>query len=691
MKDWYKQTDIMLGIGVVAVIAMLVIPMPSMLLDLLLTLSIMISLVTLLTAMFSQKNTDFSVFPSLLLVTTVFRLALNVSTTRLILMKGPAFDGKLIRAFGEFVVGGQYVIGFIIFLILVLVQMIVITKGATRISEVAARFTLDALPGKQMSIDSDLSAGILSEEEARKKRDELRKEVDFYGQMDGATKFVQGDVRVGLIITAINIIGGLIIGVAMRNETWDNALKIYTLLTVGDGLVAQIPSLLITTATGMVVTRAGSEKDLASDLTGQLFSNPRVLWVVAGTMLVSVFIPGFPIVSPLLIGAFIGFLAFIIMRNAKKEGELSEQKGKEQKSAPSAERFLDEIAVDPLKLEIGYNLIPMVDPAKGGSLLERITNLRQKFAREMGMVIPPIRINDNMDLEGNDYSILVGGIEVAHASAYPDKIVALDSGNVRQEIEGDPYKDPAYNLSAVLIPPEKKSEAEEKGYLAVDATNIIVTHMSEILRNYATQIMGREEVKMLLDKTKQKYPAVVEEISANLNRGIVQHVLHNLLKENVSIKNLVAIFETMADNAEKTKDPVLLTEMVRQRLGRQVVNQYADKNKLKIIQIDPMIENEMRASLSYDEREGRIIALDPHLQVQFRDAFINAFNDVNSKGNFPVFLTSAEIRTGIFSLLERELNTRTFAVIAFEELPSDIDIEVSGHAILKDKEEMNIQ
>ncbi|MDH5717813.1 MAG: flagellar biosynthesis protein FlhA [Spirochaetia bacterium] len=686
MKDWYKQTDIMLGVAVIAIIAMLVIPLPAILLDLLLTVSIMISLVALLVAMYNKKNTDFSVFPSLLLVTTVFRLALNVSTTRLILMKGPAFDGKLIQAFGEFVVGGQYVIGFIIFLILVLVQMIVITKGATRISEVAARFTLDALPGKQMSIDSDLSAGILSEEEARKKRDELRKEVDFYGQMDGATKFVQGDVRVGLVITAINIIGGLIIGIAMRGETWESALKIYTLLTVGDGLVAQIPSLLITTATGMVVTRAGSEKDLAADLTGQLFTNPKVLWIVSLTIISSAIIPGFPVVSPLMIGGMLAFLAYMITESAKKEKEISEKTKKDKKSAPSTERFLDEIAVDPLKLEIGYNLIPLVDPSKGGSLLDRITNLRQKFARDMGMIIPPIRINDNMDLEGNDYSILVGGIEVAHANAYPDKLAALDSGNVKTKMEGEAYKDPAYHLSAILISPDKKADAEKNGYLVVDASNIIITHLSEVLRNYATQIMGREEVKMLLDKTKEKYPAVVDELNSNLSRGIVQSVLHNLLKENVSIKNLVGIFETLADNAEKIKDPVVLTELVRQRIGRQITAQFAEKGILKIIQIDPIIENEMRSSVVFDEREGKIIALDPHIQVKVRDSFIKAFNEAQEKGIFPVFLTASEIRSGVFSILERELNSRSFAVAAYEELATDIKIDIIGQAIYKEEE-----
>ena len=689
MKKWYEQTDILLGIAVVAVVAMLVIPIPAMLLDMLLGISIMIGLITLLTTMYNTKSSDFSVFPSLLLITTVYRLALNVSSTRLILSDGPAFDGQLIRSFGEFVVSGNYIIGFVIFLILIFVQMMVITKGATRISEVAARFTLDALPGKQMSIDSDLASNIITEEEARQKRDELRREVDFYGQMDGATKFVQGDVRVGLVITVINIIGGLIIGMVMHNMTASDALKTFTLLTIGDGLVAQVPSLLITTATGLVVTRASSSNNIATDISNQLFYNPRIIWIVAATLGASSIIPGFPKLPLLMIAAFLGFVAYLIQDKKEKDSQraLSEEK---QKKTGVAEKFLDEIVVEPLKLEIGYNLVPLVNKEQGGTLLEKITMLRQKLAREMGMIVPPIRINDNMDLDGNEYVILVNGIEVAKAKAYPDKLVALDRGKVTEKMEGEAYKDPTFNVDSVLIPTDKRAEAEGKGYLVVDTNNILITHLSETLKNYNTQIMGREEIKLLLEKTKEKYPSVVEEVTKNMSSSGIQQVFHNLLKENISIRNIVVILETLADHCEQTKDSVSLTEMVRQKLGIQIVNPYAEEGKIKVIQIDPLIENELRKAIHFDEKEGRSFAIEPNTQLKIRDALLKAFNSTQEEGRFPIFITSSEVRMGVFMILEREINTRSFMVIAYEEVPQNIRVEFITQAIIHKEQQEEV-
>ncbi|HMY10339.1 MAG TPA: flagellar biosynthesis protein FlhA, partial [Turneriella sp.] len=503
MKKWYQQGDIMLGIAVIAVVAMLIIPLPAMLLDFLLAVSIMISIVALLTAMFNREIADFSVFPTLLLVSTVYRLALNVSSTRLILAKGPAFEGKLIRAFGEFVVGNNYVIGFVVFIILVLVQMMVITKGATRISEVSARFALDALPGRQMAIEADITSGRVTEEEGRRRNENLRREVDFYGQMDGATKFVQGDVRVGLIITAINIIGGLIIGMAMRGENLATALKTYTLLTIGDGLVAQIPSLLITTATGMVVTRAGAKNDLTTELSVQMFQNSRALYITAGALFAASLVPGFPKISLWVISLFLGFLAYN-MRQQKKAESQKQEAIQEQQKVGSTERFLDELAVDPLKIEIGFNLVALLDRKQGGTLLDRITNLRQKMASDLGMIVPPVRINDNLDLDGNEYVILIGGIEVARTKVYPEYLGALSNPNVREEIKAVSPElvvtDPAFGQRVILIDPEKKREAEEKGYIVIDASTMIITHLQETFRAYAPQIMGREEVKLLLDK-----------------------------------------------------------------------------------------------------------------------------------------------------------------------------------------------
>lgn len=693
-KKWYQEIDVMIGMAVVAVVAMLVIPIPAFLLDTLLAVSLMLSLVILLTAMFNRQNTDFSVFPTMLLVTTVFRLALNVSSTRMILLKGPAFDSMMIRAFGEFVVGNSYVIGFIVFLILVLVQMMVITKGATRISEVAARFALDGLPGKQMSIDSDHQAGIISEEEARKKREELRQEVNFYGQMDGATKFVQGDVRVGLIITAINLVGGLIIGMVLRGESFASALQTYSLLTVGDGLVSQIPSLLITTATGLVVTRAGADAALGDQLSKQLFKEPKTLWTVAAALAAAALIPGFPRLSLLGIAALMGFLAFSISRaKAQEQQEEHRQKDGQIQKSSGGDRFLDEIAIEPLKIDFGYNLIPLVDPSQGGQLLDRVTALRKKFAVEMGMIVPPIRITDNMEFkDGNEYAIMVGGVQVANGRAFPDRLAALDSGGVSEKMSGEKYSDPTYGLNAILIAPEKKAEAESKGYIVVDANNIIVTHLSDVLKTYATQIMGREEIKLLMEKMREKYPSLVSEVEKGLASapGTLQSVLHNLLKENVSIRNMPAILETIADMLPKSQDAVMLTEYVRQRLGRQIVQLYSDNKILRSIQVEATIENELRNAITYDAQEGRIFTMDPQDQILIRDSFIKAFNSVQEQGIFPVFLVAAEIRTGVFMILEREISPRSFAVLAYEELPSDMRLQMVGEVVIEEQEQQEV-
>nr|MBP7605188.1 FHIPEP family type III secretion protein [Spirochaetota bacterium] len=460
---WMQKTDILMGIGVIAVVAMLIIPIPTFLLDFLLSISIMLGILTLLVVMFVPRSFDFSVFPSLLLVTTVFRLALNVSSTRLILLQGAGFEGKIIRTFGEFVVGGNYVVGVLIFIILTAVQFIVITKGATRTAEVAARFTLDAMPGKQMSIDSDLSNGVITEEEARKRRGEIRKEADFYGAMDGASKFVQGDVKVGIVIIIINIIGGFIIGMVMRGEPFEVALRTYTLLSIGDGLVAQIPSLLITTATGIIVTRAVSDENLGDDLANQLGQQPRALMITAGALGLSALIPGFPKLSVLMLAAGLGALGYVL--NQTRE-ERSEKARVEEKQAAlkehKPESVISLIQVDPLEVEIGYSLIPLVDPEQGGTLLDRITNIRRRSALEMGLIVPPIRIRDNMELESNSYSILIKGVEVGAGVLQVGRLMAMDSGEVVEKIEGAEFTEPVFGLKAIWIDPEVRGTAEQR-------------------------------------------------------------------------------------------------------------------------------------------------------------------------------------------------------------------------------------
>jgi flagellar biosynthesis protein FlhA len=676
---------------VIAVVAMLIIPLPAMLLDFLLAVSIMISIIALLTAMFNREIADFSVFPTLLLVSTVFRLALNVSSTRLILAKGPAFEGQLIRAFGEFVVGNNYVIGFVVFIILVLVQMMVITKGATRISEVSARFALDALPGRQMAIEADITSGRVTEEEGRTRNENLRREVDFYGQMDGSTKFVQGDVRVGLIITAVNVVGGLIIGVAMRGESFQTALKTYTLLTIGDGLVAQIPSLLITTATGMVVTRAGAKNALTTELSTQMFQNSRALIITAGALFAASLVPGFPKLSLWAISLFLGFLAYSMRQQKKAESE-KQDAIHEQAKVGSTERFLDELAVDPLKIEIGFNLVPLLDRKQGGTLLDRITNLRQKMAADLGMIVPPVRINDNLDLDGNEYVILIGGIEVARTKVYPEYLGALSNPNIRDEmLPASPdlvVNDPAFGQRVILIEPEKKREAEEKGYIVIDASTMMITHLQETFRAYAPQIMGREEVKLLLDKTRQKYPSVVDEVNKLFsNPGVLLTILHNLLRENVSIRNLPAILETLADYGARVQNPELLTDIVRQRIARQIVAPYLDKNKaIHAAVVDPQIEYDVRASITIDERDGRVLALDPHYRERLRAVLISAYNTMQNQGKFPLFACGSEIRSSLAEIISREISTRSFAVLAFEEIPREAKFIEIAKVILEESE-----
>ena len=502
-REWMQKSDLLMGIGVISVVMMLIIPLPTFLLDFLMAVSIMIGLLILMIVMFVQRSFDFSVFPSLLLVTTVFRLALNVSSTRLILLEGASFDGKIIRAFGNFVVGGNYVVGFIIFIILVAVQFIVITKGATRTAEVAARFTLDAMPGKQMSIDSDLSNGLMTESEAKIKREDIRKEADFYGSMDGASKFVQGDVKVSIVITLINVLGGFIVGMVQRGEPFDVALKTYTLLSIGDGLVSQIPSLLITTATGIIVTRAVSKGNLGDELSDQLSAQPKALYITAGALGASILIPGFPKVSLFILSTGLASLAYLLGQSRDEEKEQLESEAKEAAVKDSRpESVLPLIQVDPLEVEIGYNLIPLVDPDQGGTLLDRITNIRRRSALDMGLIVPPIRIRDNMELDPEMYSILIKGVEVGRGMLQVGKLMAMDSGDVMEKIEGVEFIEPVFNLSAIWIEPDSRDLGDSRGYTVVDCPTIVATHLTEIIKRHADEILGREEVQELIDNIK---------------------------------------------------------------------------------------------------------------------------------------------------------------------------------------------
>ena len=683
--SWMQKSDILLGIGVIAVVTMLVIPLPTFLLDFLMAISIMLGILILLVVMYVPRSFDFSVFPALLLITTVYRLALNVSSTRLILLQGAAFDGKIIRTFGEFVVGGNYVIGFIVFIILVAVQFIVITKGATRTAEVAARFTLDAMPAKLMSIDSDLSNGIINEEEALRRRREVRKEADFYGAMDGASKFVQGDVKVGIIITIVNIIGGFIIGMVMRGESFDVAIHTYTLLSIGDGLVAQIPSLLITTATGIIVTRAVSEDSLGKDLSAQLGSQPRALMLTAGALGLSAIIPGFPKITLMLLALGIGALGYLLKQTAEEEVEKTKIEQKEAAlKTHKPESVIPLIQVDPLEVEIGYSLIPLADPDQGGTLLDRITNIRRRSALEMGLIVPPIRIRDNMELAPQDYSILIKGVEVGHGSLQVGKLMAMDPGTVEEKIEGVEFTEPVFNLKAIWIDPDNRDIAERRGYTVVDCPTIIATHLTEIIRRHADEILGRQEVQQLIDTIKNDYPAVVNELVGDkkLSIGEIQKVLQNLLRERVSIRNMVTILETLASYSDYTKDIGLLTEYVRVALARQICREYADKNNtLSVITVDPEIETIIRSSIHEDPVEGRIVSLDPDTHREVLDSLLGSYSKARSAGFAPVYLVSPHIRSVLFTLLEREVPDPV--VLSYNEIVPEIRVNVIGTALLR--------
>jgi flagellar biosynthesis protein FlhA len=680
-RVWWQRTDILIAVGVVAVVLMLIVPIPAMLLDFLIAVNFAIGLITLITIMYMSKAIDLSVFPSLLLISTVYRLAVNVSSTRLILLKGPVFQGKIIRAFGQFVVGGNYVVGIIIFLILIAVQFIVITKGATRISEVAARFTLDAMPGKQMSIDADVSAGLITEEEAIQKRLDIQREADFYGAMDGASKFVQGDVKVGLLITIINIVGGLIVGMAMRGESLQSAVSTYVMLTIGDGLVAQIPSLMMSTATGIIVTRAVAMDDLGTELTTQLLRQPRTLFIGAGFLIFLSVLPGFPKIPLIVLGGILAAFGFYLRRGAQV-GEVKKPGLKKEKEeiTKGPESVLGLLQIDPIALEIGYNLIPLVDPDQGGDLLERVTMIRRQSAIELGLIFPPIRIRDNMRLDPNTYSAKIKGVEVAKGTIKMGKYLAMNPGNIQEKIEGEETVEPAFGLPAIWIDETNREKAERFGYTVVDAPSVIATHLTEVIKKYASEVLGRQDVQSLLNSLSTDYSAVVDEVKkSGATIGDIQKVLKGLLREGVSIRDLVSIMETIADFFPTVKDPEELVELVRQSLSRQICQQYSDpQKKIPVILVSKEVEEEIRNAIISTER-GKRFAMEPGEQKKLINRIIDEVKKIREKGLRPVFLTSPEIRA-IFSTIVQSVVPNA-AVLSSFEIVTDIRLEAVGNIV----------
>ena len=673
-------SEVGLAAGVVAILIVMILPLPPMLLDVLLSFNITFALTILLTTMYTRHPLDFSVFPSVLLVTTLFRLSLNVASTRLILLhgdEGTAAAGQVIRAFGMFVVGGNYFVGMVVFIILVVINFIVITKGAERIAEVSARFTLDAMPGKQMAIDADLNAGLIDEAEARRRREEISREADFYGAMDGASKFVRGDAIAGILITLTNIIGGLIIGVLQKDMDFATAAATYTVLTIGDGLVSQIPALIISTAAGIIVSRAASDMSMGREFARQFTMQPRAIAIAAGIVGLFGLVPGLPHLAFLTLGGGMGALAWVLLKAQRQAAEQEALKAEAEKKLPppGPEQVEALLPLDILELEVGYGLIPLVDEEQNGELLERIRSIRQQLALEMGIVVPPLHVRDNLQLKPGGYAILIKGNEVASGEVMIDYYLALDPGDVRKKIDGIPTREPAFNLPALWIPADKREEAQLAGYQVVDAATIIATHLTEVIRRHADELLNRQEVQRLLDTLARTAPKVVEELTAQLSLGHIQKVLQNLLRERVSIRDMLTIAETLADYAPLTKDPEVLTEYCRQRLARGIIKSLLapGSKELYVITVDPAVEEKILASVQQTET-GTYPALDPNTLQQL----VNRLSELIEKHfatltQAPVVLCSAGVRRHLRKLIERFLPT--VAVVSHNELVGDISVQ----------------
>lgn len=671
MKNFGKNSDIFLAIGLILILGLMLIPLPAGILDFLLALNITAAVLILVVSLYIQSPLDISIFPGLLLVLTLFRLALNISSTRLILIEG--YAGKVIETFGQFVVGGNYVVGFIIFIILVIIQFIVIIKGSGRISEVAARFTLDAMPGKQMAIDADLNTGLINDKEARQRRDNISREAEFYGAMDGASKFVKGDAIAGLLINGINILAGFIIGVAEKGMTFTDALHNYTILTIGDGLVSQIPALVIATAAGLVVTRSASGSALDIQMKTQLLANPRVLGTVAGAVLLFALVPGMPFFPFLVLGTTLGVGSY-----------LTKKKMKEIKTLPSEEEIIPEAAeekveqylqVDPIEIEIGYGLISLVDEKQGGNLFQKISSTRKFIALEYGILIPPVRVRDNLQLDPNEYIIKIKGNVVASFEIYTDRYLAMNPGNVQDELTGIPTRDPAFNLESFWITEAEKDKAELLEFTVVDSISVLSTHLQETLKKNFDKILTRQAVKQLLENLKKEYPAVIEDINQDvLTLGTIQKVLQNLLREFIPIKDLVQILEALVDYSKVTKNVDVLTEYVRHTIGDTIANLYKDHNNIiRAMALGDQLETIITKSLQNQKEAVQSLGLSPVFLKEINSDIQVGLDKFKQVGYTPIILTSATIRPYFYRLINSSFPD--VAVLSYSELPPNIEIE----------------
>ncbi|MBW9170670.1 flagellar biosynthesis protein FlhA [Clostridium estertheticum] len=678
-----NNLDVLVAFGVIAIVLMIIIPLPPKLLDVIIAFNITLAVVILLLTMFTTEVLQFSVFPTLLLITTLLRLALNISSTRLVLTQ--AYAGDIIEAFGEFVVGGNYVVGIIIFLIIIIIQFVVITSGAGRVSEVSARFTLDAMPGKQMSIDADLNAGVITEEQARERRTKLQDEASFYGAMDGASKFVKGDAIAGIIITIINIFGGIIIGVVMLGMPIGTAATTYVRLTVGDGLVSQIPALLISTASGILVTRSGSTVNLGTQITSQLTTFPKVIALASLVLVVLACIPGMPHIVFIILAIAMATSAYFLNKD-EKDQKIIKSETEEQESFETENRepedVMNLISVEPMEIEIGYGLIPLADEATGGDLLQRIASVRRQCALEMGIVVQPIRIKDNLQLKTNEYVVKIRGTVIIKGELMPSMLLCIDPSSEDITIQGINTVEPTFGLPAVWINNDQREDAEIKGLTVVDPTTVMVTHLTETIKNHAFELLGRQETKLLIDSVKEKYNTVVEELIPDLMTiGEVQKVLQSLLKEKVAIKDMVTILESLADNSRITKDIEVLTEYVRFALGRSICNGLIDENGvMTIMTLSPEIENIVSNNIQ-KSLQGSFPAVDPETTGKILNSIKENINTIYFHNNQPVILVSPKIRPAFRRLIEMVFPT--LSVLSLNEIPNEVEIKTEGVVTLQ--------
>jgi len=681
-----EASDILMIVAFIGILMAMILPLHPIVLDFFLALNVSFAIVVLITTMYTSKPLEFAIFPSLLLVLTLFRLSLNVASTRLILLhgsEGPMAAGAIIMSFGNFVVGGNYVVGLIIFIILVLINFLVITKGAGRIAEVAARFTLDAMPGKQMAIDADLNAGMIDEVEAGERRQAIARESEFHGAMDGASKFVRGDAVAGIVITLINIGAGFVIGVLQQGMEMGEALTNYTLLTVGDGLVSQIPALLISAAAGLLVSRSGAETRMGKEFAKHLLSNSTPVLVGSVIIFCMGLIPGLPSIPFMTLGLTMGTVAWYFLREKEAETETAMTETEAEEETPGQPEDVEHLlTLDTIELEVGYGLIPLVDKQQDGTLLGRIKAIRRQFATEMGIIIPPIHIRDNLNLNPAQYRLMIKGVEAAGAELMVNHYLAMDPSGTAQKIEGIDTVEPAFNLPALWIPAEREEEAKFAGYTVVDNSTVVATHLTEIVRNNACDLLGRQEVQHLLDNLAKNSPKAVEELVPNLlSIGVVQKVLQNLLRERVSIRDLLTIVETLADFAPAGKDPDLLTEYVRQRIARGMLAPYLQEGKvLQVITLDQNLEEILSKNIKRTEH-GAYLALDPVLMGELVSAVSQQVERLIAINTQPVVMTAPTLRRHLRKLIESSLST--VFVVSHAEIADDINLQAVGKVSLR--------